>query len=67
VIRDFVAGGRGHDVVQFSTSVFDSFASVLAHAAQVGQDVVISADANDSLTLKNTKLSALNSHDFHFA
>ena len=54
-------------MVQFSTSVFDSFASVLAHAAQVGQDVVISADANDLLTLKNTKLSALNSHDFHFA
>jgi hypothetical protein len=67
VIKDFVAGGRGHDVVQFSNSVYDNFASVLAHAAQVGQDIVISAGANDSLTLKNTKLSALNSHDFHFA
>jgi VCBS repeat-containing protein len=67
VIKDFVAGGRGHDVVQFSKSVYDSFASVLAHAAQVGQDVVISAGTNDSLTLKNTKLSALNTHDFHFA
>lgn len=67
VIKDFVASGRGHDVVQFSKSVFDSFASVLAHATQVGQDVVISSGVNDSLTLKNTKLGALNSHDFHFA
>jgi hypothetical protein len=67
VIKDFIAGGRGHDVVQFSKSVFDSFASVLAHATQVGQDVVISSGVNDSLTLKNTKLGALNSHDFHFA
>ncbi|WP_213739100.1 Ig-like domain-containing protein [Bradyrhizobium sp. dw_411] len=67
VIKDFIAGGRGHDVVQFSKSVFDSFADVLAHATQVGQDVVISAGANDSLTLKNIKLGALNNHDFHFA
>jgi hypothetical protein len=67
VIKDFGTYGRSHDVVQFSKSVFDSFASVLAHAAQVVQDVVISADADNSLTLKNTKLSAINSHDFHFS
>ena len=52
--------GRSHDVIQFSKSVFDNFASVLAHATQVGQDVVISADAGNSVTLKNTKLSAIN-------
>jgi hypothetical protein len=67
VIADFSARGQTHDVIQFSKSVFDNFASVLAHATQAGQDVVISADASDSVTLKNTKLSALNSHDFHFA
>jgi hypothetical protein len=66
VIQDFVAGGSKHDVIQFSTSEFASFANVLSHASQVGQDVVI-ATGNDTLTLKNTKLSALNSHDFHFA
>ncbi|HMM88329.1 Ig-like domain-containing protein [Bradyrhizobium sp.] len=66
VIRDFDAVGRRHDVVEFSKSEFDSFASVLSHASQVGQDVVISA-GSDSLTLKNTKLSTLDSHDFHFA
>jgi Ca2+-binding RTX toxin-like protein len=67
IIKDFGATGRSHDVIQFSKSVFDSFASVLAHATQVGQDVVISADAGDSLTLKNTKLTALDRQDFHFA
>lgn len=66
VIKDFVAGGRGHDTIQFSTSTFDSFASVLSHASQVGQDVVI-ATGSDTLTLKNTNLGSLNGHDFHFA
>jgi hypothetical protein len=66
-IEGFTATGSGRDIIQFSKSVFDSFASVLSHASQTGQDVVISADASDSLTLKNTNLSALQKHDFHFA
>lgn len=66
VIKDFAAGGPAHDTVQFSKGVFDSFASVLSHAAQSGHDVVI-ATASDTLTLKNTQLDKLNSHDFHFA
>jgi hypothetical protein len=65
-VKGFTAGGSGHDTIQFSQSVFDSFASVLSHASQVGHDVVIST-GDDTLTLKNTKLGALNSHDFHFA
>jgi Ca2+-binding RTX toxin-like protein len=67
VINDFRASGRGHDSVQFSKSVFDSFADVLAHATQSGNNVVIADHAGDSLTLKNVKLGALNGHDFHFA
>jgi hypothetical protein len=67
VIKDFGTSGRSHDTIQISKSVFDSFAAVLSHAQQVGQDVVISTDANDSLTLKNVKLSSLNSQDFHFS
>jgi hypothetical protein len=66
VIKDFAASGHGQDTIQFSKSVFDSFASVLSHASQVGQDAVIST-AGDTLTLKHTNLSGLNSHDFHFA
>jgi hypothetical protein len=66
IIRDFKASGSAQDTIQFSKTVFDNFASVLSHASQSGQDVVIST-GNDTLTLKNTKLSALNSSDFHFA
>jgi glycosyl hydrolase family 16/Big-like domain-containing protein len=66
VIKDFDAYGRSHDTIQFSKSVFSDFGSVLNHASQVGQDVIIST-GDDSLTLKNTKLGSLQSHDFHFA
>jgi hypothetical protein len=66
-IQGFSAGsGSGHDIVQFSKSVFDSFATVLSHASQVGHDVVISS-GSETLKLLNTNLSALNSQDFHFA
>ncbi|MEH2507275.1 hypothetical protein V1290_006086 [Bradyrhizobium sp. AZCC 1578] len=66
VIKDFTASGSAQDTIQFSKTVFDSFASVLSHASQVGQDIVISS-GSDTLTLKNTKLSSLSSQDFHFA
>ncbi len=65
-IEGFAASGSGHDTVQFSKTVFDSFASVLSHASQVGQDVVIAA-GNDTPKLLNTRLSALNNQDFYFA
>ncbi len=67
VIKDFRSIGPSHDVLQFSKTVFDSFADVLSHATQSGNDVVIAAGANESLTLKNTKLAALDKTDFHFA
>jgi hypothetical protein len=67
VINNFSATGRSHDVVQFSKSVFDNFADVLAHAAQSGHDVVIDAGGGNTLTLKDTKLAALDKTDFHFA
>jgi hypothetical protein len=66
VIADFGAGRRGHDVVEFSRTVFQDFASVLAHATQNGQDVVIDAGGGNTLTLQNTSLSSLDRTDFHF-
>jgi len=65
-IKDFRASGPSHDVVQFSKSMFDNFADVLAHATQSGHDVVISS-GHDTLTLKNTKIGALDKSDFHFS
>jgi hypothetical protein len=65
VIKNFDAVGKNHDVVQFDKSIFSSFADVLAHASQVGQNVVITA-GTDKVTLTNTQLGALSSHDFNF-
>ncbi|MGY3034422.1 hypothetical protein ACVIIV_003592 [Bradyrhizobium sp. USDA 4354] len=66
VIKGFAARGPAHDTIEFSKSVFDSFASVLSHATQSGGDVVIAA-GGDTLTLKNMKVGSLTSQDFHFA
>ena len=65
VITDFRAGGGSHDTIQFNTNVFNTFAAVLAHAAQVGADVVITYDPADSVTLKNFSLNKLTHSDFH--
>ena len=66
VITDFRSQGSSHDTIQFSKTAFSSFAAVLAHAAQVGTDVVITYDAADHVTLKNVSLGNLTQHDFHF-
>jgi Ca2+-binding RTX toxin-like protein len=66
VITDFQTQSAHHDIIQFSQTDFNSFAAVLAHAAQVGSNVVINADANDTITLNNVQLNKLTSADFHF-
>ena len=64
VISDF--GTRGvHDAIEFH-SLFANFDAMLAHTTQVGADVVIRYDADDSLTLKGVALKTLDVHDFHF-
>jgi Ca2+-binding RTX toxin-like protein len=62
-ILDFAPGG---DDIQFSTSVFTSFAQVMANAAQVGSDVVITKDASNTITLDNVLLGSLTASDFIF-
>jgi hypothetical protein len=66
VITDFQPIGAAHDVIEVSNSVFNDFAVVLAHATQVAADVVITADAQNSITLKNVTLANLQSDHFHF-
>lgn len=61
-IADFQAA---NDVLQIDHSIFSNFAAVMAHAAQVGADVIISADPHNSITLHNTSLAQLNSNDLH--
>jgi Ca2+-binding RTX toxin-like protein len=68
LIADFGAGpGRGHDQIDFhGSSVLNSFTSVLSHTTQVGSGVVITADANDTLTLANVSKSSLAQANFTF-
>ena len=65
VITGFQATGSSHDILQFSQSTFANFAAVLAHAAQVGSNVVITVDAADTVTLANVHLSSLQKTDIH--
>lgn len=66
-ILDFYAEGRGtsHDVLTFSRDVFQSYADVMAHAATVGNDTVVTHGA-DQLTIVDTVKSELHTDHFLF-
>jgi serralysin len=66
VITDFQAAGTGHDVIQLDHTVFPNFSAVQAHMAQAGSNVLITADAHDTIQIDNTSKAHLNSDDFHF-
>ncbi|WP_280177440.1 hypothetical protein [Microvirga pakistanensis] len=66
VITDFKAGANTDDVIEFSTAVFSDHAAVLAASTQSGSNVVITAGAGSSITLKNVTLSNLHADDFRF-
>jgi serralysin len=66
-ITDFKPGiASDHDIIQFDAALFPDFASVMAHAAQVGANVVITHDAANTLTLQNVTLAKLVAADFLF-
>jgi hypothetical protein len=54
------------DTLRFAASQFNGLAAVLSHAQQAGNDLVITLDAHDSVTLLNTKLSALSTTNVVF-
>lgn len=69
--------GYGHEVVYGFNPAIDAIrlanfgvknlAGVQADMAQVGQDVVITLNANDSVTLRNTTTSALSASNFELS
>lgn len=65
--QDRIADFGGADVIQFEAGLFADFAAISAAAEQVGQDVVISLDADNALTLSNVALASLSADDFRFA
>ena len=64
-IADFGTSGTG-DSVRFLNGTFSSFADLMSHAAQQGDDVVFTLDANNSVTLQNTQLAMLSAQSFTF-
>jgi VCBS repeat-containing protein len=55
VITDFA----NEDTLSFAHGLFTGFSDFMAHAHQVGNDVVISYGADDTIVLQHTTLSAL--------
>jgi 3',5'-cyclic AMP phosphodiesterase CpdA/Ca2+-binding RTX toxin-like protein len=66
-IKDFALTDSSSDVIEFSTDLFAAFSEVMSHATQSGSDVLITVDADTTLTLANVKLAALTTDDFRFA
>ncbi|WP_172402057.1 calcium-binding protein [Ensifer aridi] len=65
-ITDFKAGAGTDDVLEFDSTLFADFESVLAAASQVGSDTVIAFDAANTVTLKNVTLANLHADDVRF-
>ena len=65
-ITDFQVGAGSADVLEFDSSLFADFEAVLAAAAQVGNDTVITYDADNAVTLKNVGLAILHEDDVRF-
>jgi serralysin len=63
VVTDFT---HGQDHIQVDHTIFADFASVQSHMQQVGNDVVITVDADNSFTLSNVNINSLGANDFMF-
>ena len=64
VIRDFKAGAGTPDILRIDKAIFADVAAVLAAATQVGDDVVITQDASNTITLENVLKTDLSADDF---
>jgi VCBS repeat-containing protein len=61
--HDVVTDFANEDTLSFAHGLFATFTDFMAHAHQVGNDVVITYDADDSIVLQHTTLSALGPSD----
>jgi Ca2+-binding RTX toxin-like protein len=67
VVTDFAAGAGAGDVLRLKLgAAFDSFADVMAAAAQSGVNTVITFDALNRVTLLGVSKAALAADDFAF-
>lgn len=65
-IRDFTAGGTEDRLVIYWDSRFDTFAEVMAAAAQQGADTVITLSAGIGVVLEGVSKASLTADDFVF-
>ncbi|MEH6633281.1 MAG: hypothetical protein V7776_20900 [Halopseudomonas aestusnigri] len=66
-ITDFVAGAGSEDSIRIEGLNISTFDDVLEQAEQVGDDTVISIDAENSITLMDVNIADLHVDDFLFA
>jgi serralysin len=66
VVTDFRAGAGSDDLIELDDALFTDLAAVLASSSQVGSDLVITVDADNTITLKNVQRSTLHADDFRF-
>ena len=66
IVVDFASGAASDDVIEFDDMVFADFNAVIAAAADVGSDTVITLDAANTLTLQNVSVASLHADDFRF-
>ncbi|WP_197283858.1 calcium-binding protein, partial [Rhizobium acidisoli] len=66
-ITNFVATGFAQDVISIDDSIFADWDSLFAATEQSGDDTIIRADADNTITLTNVALANLHSWDFSFA
>jgi Ca2+-binding RTX toxin-like protein len=65
-ITGFDATSESHDYVQVNRSVFEDWAHLLGATQQIGSDLTIALDQNDSITLKDVALANFSSKDVKF-
>jgi ELWxxDGT repeat protein len=67
VITDFQGNGAAAgDTIRFGAGTFADYAAVQAAMTQQGNDVLITLNAGNILTLQNTTIAQLNAQDFLF-
>nr|WP_064249324.1 M10 family metallopeptidase [Rhizobium leguminosarum]OAP90867.1 hypothetical protein A4U53_29040 [Rhizobium leguminosarum] len=66
-ITNFVATGSAHDAISIDHSIFVDWESLFAATEQSGSDTIITANSDNTITLKNVALLSLQSWDFLFA
>jgi Ca2+-binding RTX toxin-like protein len=65
-VVQFENSGGTQDVMQFDHATFADFSAVESHMAQMGSNVVITLDANNSVVVQNISTDHLHADDFQF-